>query len=331
MYDIYYQCMEYTVTAHGLQKAYEHHVVLADVDLAVPSGTVFALLGPNGAGKTTMVNILSTLIRPDQGTAVVAGHDLLTDPAAVRRSISLTGQYAAVDEMLTARENLQMMARLRHLDRAVARRRTEELLTEFGLADARDRRVKTFSGGMRRRLDLAVSLVRRPTLLFLDEPTTGLDPRSREQVWGTVRGLVDDGTTVFLTTQTLEEADRLADRVAMLHHGTIVAEGTTDELKANLEQEVARFEFTEETDVRRAALALEGRNVAIHDRLALDVPTNGTAENVRALLELLDTQGTPAHRVSVHRPSLDDVFFSLTQSAETTATTWDGMRMEAVR
>ena len=224
--------MSYTVNAAGLSKAYGQKKVLDEVDLAVPAGQIFALLGPNGAGKTTLIRILATLLRPDAGTATVAGHDLLADPVAVRRAISLTGQYAAVDDMLTGEENLRMMARLRHLGPREARDRAARLLTEFDLADASRRLVKTYSGGMRRRLDLAISMVVRPELLFLDEPTTGLDPRSRDQLWSVVQRLAADGVTVLLTTQYLAEAEQLADRIALLHQGRIVAEGTADQLKS---------------------------------------------------------------------------------------------------
>jgi len=224
--------MHYTIKATGLRKAFGAALVLDGIDLAVKTGTIFALLGPNGAGKTTLVRLLATLTKPDAGTATVNGHDLRTDPRGVRRSISLAGQYAAVDDVLTGRENLVMMARLLHLPRAAARRRAEELLADFGLTEAADKRVKAYSGGMRRRLDLAVSMVVRPPLLFLDEPTTGLDLRSRQQLWGVVKGLAGEGVTVLLTTQYLEEADRLADTVAVLHHGRIVASGTPAELKA---------------------------------------------------------------------------------------------------
>ena len=209
--------MPYTVEAIGLRKAFGGKQVLAGVDLAVAPNSVFALLGPNGAGKTTLVRILATLTKPEAGTVAVNGHDLRTDPRGVRRSISLAGQYAAVDEFLTGRENLVMMARLLHLPRKAATHRADELLDSFGLADAADKRVKAYSGGMRRRLDLAVSMVVRPPLLFLDEPTTGLDLRSRQQLWGVVKGLADEGVTVLLTTQYLEEADRLADTIAVLH------------------------------------------------------------------------------------------------------------------
>jgi ABC-2 type transport system ATP-binding protein len=226
--------MTYTVSATGIRKAYRAKPVLDGVDLAVPPGRIAALLGPNGAGKTTLIRILATLVRPDAGTATVAGHDLLADPVRVRRAISLTGQYAAVDDMLTGEENLRMMARLRHLTPRAARDRAAELLAAFDLADARRRRVKTYSGGMRRRLDLAVSLIARPELLFLDEPTTGLDPRSREQLWSAVKGLAADGVTVLLTTQYLAEAEQLADTIAVLHQGRIVAEGTAGQLKSGL-------------------------------------------------------------------------------------------------
>jgi ABC-2 type transport system ATP-binding protein len=226
--------MSYTVIAAGIRKSFGGRVVLDGVGLAVETGSIFALLGPNGAGKTTLVRILATLVHPDSGTATVAGHDLLADPSGVRRSISLTGQYAAVDDVLTGQENLQLMARLLHLPPRAARARSGELLAAFGLLDAAGRRVKTYSGGMRRRLDLAVSMIARPRLLFLDEPTTGLDPASRQQLWDMVRGLAGEGVTVLLTTQYLEEADRLADTVAVLHHGRIVAQGTPGQLKSGL-------------------------------------------------------------------------------------------------
>lgn len=227
--------MTYTVNAVGIRKAFGAKTVLDGVDLAVPKGHIVALLGPNGAGKTTLIRILATLLRPDAGSATVAGRDLLADPVGVRRAISLTGQYAAVDDMLTGEENLRMMARLRHLGPREARDRAERLLAEFDLTDARRRLVKTYSGGMRRRLDLAVSLVTRPELLFLDEPTTGLDPRSRDQLWAAVQSLAKrDSVTVLLTTQYLTEAEQLADNVAVLHQGRIVAAGTPGQLKSAL-------------------------------------------------------------------------------------------------
>ena len=303
--------MPYTVNARGLRKSFGGKVVLDGVDLDVATGVIFALLGPNGAGKTTLIRILATLIRPDAGTVTVAGHDLLADPVAVKRAISLTGQYAAVDEMLTGEENLRMMARLLHLAPRAAEARSAELLAEFGLLDARARLVKTYSGGMRRRLDLAISMIVRPRLLFLDEPTTGLDPRSREQLWGTVRGLADQGVTVLLTTQYLEEADQLADRIAMLDRGRIVARGTADQLKSSLGGEVVRLHFADGDGYRRAlgALAILRADQRLR---TIEVGTDGSAASVHDLLGALRTAGAPASRVSVGRPSLDDVFRSLT-------------------
>jgi ABC-2 type transport system ATP-binding protein len=303
--------MTYTVSARGLRKSFGGTVVLDGVDLDLAPGAIFALLGPNGAGKTTLVRILATLIRPDAGHATVAGHDLLADPVGVKRAISLTGQYAAVDDMLTGEENLRMMARLLHLAPRAAKARSAELLAEFGLPGARGRLVKTYSGGMRRRLDLAISMIARPTLLFLDEPTSGLDPRSREQLWGTVRQLADDGVTVLLTTQYLAEADQLADRIAMLHHGRIVAQGTADQLKSSLGGEVVRLHFADSHGYQRALGAI--RSIRANDRLrTIEVGTDGSAASVHDLLGLLRTTGAPAARVSVDRPSLDDVFLSLT-------------------
>jgi ABC-2 type transport system ATP-binding protein len=294
-----------------VRKSFGGKVVLDGLDLDVATGIIFALLGPNGAGKTTLIRILATLIRPDAGTVTVAGHDLLADPIAVKRAISLTGQYAAVDEMLTGEENLRMMARLLHLAPRAAKARSAELLAEFGLLDARARLVKTYSGGMRRRLDLAISMIARPRLLFLDEPTTGLDPRSREQLWGTVRGLADQGVTVLLTTQYLEEADQLADRIAMLDHGRIVARGTADQLKSSLGGEVVRLHFGDGDGYQRALGALTILHADQRLR-TIEVGTDGSAASVHDLLGALRTAGAPASRVSVGRPSLDDVFRSLT-------------------
>jgi ABC-2 type transport system ATP-binding protein len=306
--------MTYTVKAEGICKSFGGHTVLDHVDLAAGAGSVLALLGPNGAGKTTMIRILATLIRPDAGTAAIAGHDLRTDPAGVKRSISLTGQFAAVDEVLTGRENLEMMARLLRLPRRAARGRAAELLAEFDLADAADRRAAKYSGGLRRRLDLAISMIARPPLVFLDEPTTGLDPRSREQVWSTVRRLVEEGVTVLLTTQYLEEADQLADTVAVLDHGRVVARGTPDELKARLGAEVVRLQFADLAGYERALGGLDP--VRADGRLrTIDVATGGTAREVFEILGRLQRAGAPAHKVSTYRPSLDDVFLSVTGAA----------------
>jgi ABC-2 type transport system ATP-binding protein len=304
--------MTYTVTATGIRKSFGEHTVLDGVDLDVPSGSVFSLLGPNGAGKTTLVRILATLLTPDSGTATIAGHDLVSDPLSVRKVISLTGQYAAVDEVLTAEENLHMMAQLRHLPRKAARRRVEDLLVEFDLVDARSRRVGTFSGGMKRRLDLAISMIERPRLLFLDEPTTGLDPRSREQVWGTVRQLVDEGVTILLTTQYLEEADQLADRIAVLDGGSIVAEGTAEELKSTIGGELLRIELADDEAYARAVRQLGFERT--DERLrSIDVPTDGSPAEILAMLSRLEREGLAVRRVTTVHPSLDDVFFSLTE------------------
>jgi ABC-2 type transport system ATP-binding protein len=291
--------MTYTVQAQGITKSFGDHLALDHVDLAIEGGSVLALLGPNGAGKTTMVRVLATLTRPDSGSALVAGHDLLADPLGVKRQISLTGQFAAVDDVLTGRENLELMARLRRLSRRATRARTAELLDAFDLTDAADRRAGTYSGGMRRRLDLAMGMIERPRLLFLDEPTTGLDPRSREGLWDTAARLVEEGVTILLTTQYLEEADRLADEIAVLDRGRIVARGTAEELKARVGGAVMRLRFP---DGRTEELA-----------------TDGTAADVRRALERLDPGPSP--EVSIHRPTLDDVFLSLTDGGAIPAPT----------
>ncbi len=308
--------MTYTVEALGITKSFGSHLAVDRVDLAIETGSVLALLGPNGAGKTTMVRILGTLVRPDAGTATVAGHDLLTDPFGVKRAISLTGQYAAVDDLLTGRENLEMMAQLRHLPRRARTPRVDELLAAFDLVDAGQRRASTYSGGMRRRLDLAMGMIVRPQLLFLDEPTTGLDPRSREQLWDTVRRLVDDGVTVLLTTQYLEEADQLADAIAVLDRGRIVARGTPDELKARLGTEVLRLEFADAAACRCAAAVLDAVRADERHR-SVEVVTDGTATEIHATLGRLVAAGMPALKVSIHHPSLDDVFLSLTAAHRT--------------
>jgi ABC-2 type transport system ATP-binding protein len=320
--------MTYTVTAAGIGKSFGGRAVLDRVDLAAEAGSVFALLGPNGAGKTTMVRILATLVRPDTGTATIAGHDLLTDPVGVKRSISLTGQYAAVDELLTGRENLVMMARLRHIQPRAARARAAELLASFGLADVGDQRAGTYSGGMKRRLDLAISMIERPRLLFLDEPTTGLDLRSREQLWATIRGLADEGVTILLTTQYLEEADVLADMIALLDRGRVVAQGTADELKASLGTEIISLQFADAAAYAQALRCLDA--VRTDGRLhVIEVATGGSAAEVHSTLGRLEAAGAPAMKVSMHRPSLDDVFLSVTglPLASTDAVSRNSMEM----
>ena len=303
--------MKYTVVASGITKSFGSRLVLDQIDLAIPTGSVFALLGPNGAGKTTLVRILATLVRPDTGVATIAGHDLIADPIGVKRSISLTGQFAAIDDLLSGEENLEMMAQLRHLPQRLRAARVAELLATFELTDVRHRRAGTYSGGMQRRLDLALSLIDRPQVLFLDEPTTGLDPRSREQLWLTVRQLVDEGVTILLTTQYLEEADQLADTIALLDRGRVVAQGSADELKGSLGAEVLRLEFSDMTSYRRAAESLEPART--DERLCiLDVVTDGTANHVYETLARLNHAGIPPRKISIRRPSLDDVFLSLT-------------------
>ncbi|HEV7658083.1 MAG TPA: ATP-binding cassette domain-containing protein [Mycobacteriales bacterium] len=297
----------------GLRKAYGPKTVLAGVDLTVARGSVFALLGPNGAGKTTTVRILATLQPPDGGRARVCGRDVVGEPAAVRRAISLTGQFAAVDEQLTAEENLLLMGRLRHLGRAERRRRAAELLDLLELtADARSR-VRSLSGGMRRKVDLAMSLIARPEVLFLDEPTTGLDPRSRQAVWDVVGELAADGVTIFLTTQYLEEADRLAGLIAVLDGGRVVAAGSADELKRRV--------GTEQVSLLLAgpagpALALLGDTVVRTAEETVWVATDGTAGHLRHVLNTLAEGGIPVRTVTAHRPTLDDVFRTLTDRTE---------------
>jgi ABC-2 type transport system ATP-binding protein len=301
------------IEATGLEKSYGAVSVLTGVDLRVERGSVFALLGPNGAGKTTTVRILATLTPPDAGQARVAGFDVVRDRHRVRRSISLTGQYAAVDELQTGEENLRMMGRLARLPRAQARRRARELLDQFDLADAGRRRVATYSGGMRRRLDLAASLVGRPSVIFLDEPTTGLDPRGRQAMWGVITGLAGSGVTVFLTTQYLEEADRLADRIALIDGGRVVAEGTAAELKQKVADQRLELELADAAAFDEVARSVGGRAVASDPgHLTIGVATDGSAAHVRALLDEVDPDHRAVRRFAMHTATLDDVFLALT-------------------
>ncbi|WP_432840835.1 ATP-binding cassette domain-containing protein [Dactylosporangium sp. CA-092794] len=298
------------VSVTGLRKSYGTQVVLDGVDLDVAAGTVFALLGPNGAGKTTTVRILSTLCRADAGRIRVAGHDPVREAAAVRRAIGVTGQFSAVDKLLTGEENLRLMADLHHLGRA-GRRRAAQLLEQFGLADAARRRAGTYSGGMLRRLDLAMGLVGKPELVFLDEPTTGLDPRSRRAMWDVVRELVAGGVTIFLTTQYLEEADQLAGRIAVLDRGRIVADGTPEELKRLVPGGHVTLQFADPAALGTAAVALGGE-ITDPDAMTLQVPGDGGVHTLRALLDRLDAAGVEPTTMAVHTPDLDDVFLALT-------------------
>jgi ABC-2 type transport system ATP-binding protein len=296
-----------------LRKSYGKKTVLDGVDLTVPAGSVFALLGPNGAGKTTIVNILSTLLVPDSGTAEVDGHDVVRDADGVRGAIGLTGQFAAVDGLLSGQENLALMARLRHLPPTAAAERVQGLLDQFELQDAARKPLATYSGGMKRRLDLAMTLVGDPRVIFLDEPTTGLDPRSRHTMWQIIRDLVAGGTTIFLTTQYLDEADELADRVAVLDQGRIVAEGTPEELKKLVPGGHIRLQFPDSASLDAAA-GLLGETSRDEDGLTLEVPSDGGVGSLRAVLDRLDEASLTVDDLSIHTPDLDDVFFALTGS-----------------
>ncbi|MGN9793013.1 ATP-binding cassette domain-containing protein [Streptomyces sp. OZ13] len=313
------------IAANGLRKSYGDKVVLDGVDLTVPEGTVFSLLGPNGAGKTTAVKILSTLITADAGEIRVGGHDLATDPQAIRAKIGVTGQFSAVDGLITGEENMLLMADLHHLPKREGRRVAAELLERFDLVDAAKKPASTYSGGMKRRLDIAMTLVGDPRIIFLDEPTTGLDPRSRHNMWQIIRELVTDGVTVFLTTQYLEEADQLADRIAVLNDGKIAADGTAEELKRLIPGGHVRLRFSDPSAYRNAASAL-GEVARDDEALALQIPSDGTQRELRSILERLHSAGIEADELTVHTPDLDDVFFALTGSATVPAQPKEAVR-----
>ncbi|HJP73596.1 MAG TPA: ATP-binding cassette domain-containing protein [Pseudonocardiaceae bacterium] len=310
------------ITVRGLRKSFGDNHVLNGVDLDIPEGSIFSLLGPNGAGKTTTVRILSTLSKPDAGQAWVSGHELAREPDAVRAAIGVTGQFAAVDALLTGYENLVLMGKLHHLGKRESRARATALLEQFDLVDAASKPLATYSGGMRRRLDLAMTLVGRPRVIFLDEPTTGLDPRSRRTMWQIIHDLVRrHGVTIFLTTQYLEEADQLADRIAVLDHGNLVAEGTSAELKQLVPGGHVSLRFTELAQLNQAADALGALN-RDEDQLTLDVPSDGGVRSLTALLERLTRANLEPAGLTVHTPDLDDVFLALTD--QPTKTLEDG-------
>ncbi|PRX50024.1 ABC-2 type transport system ATP-binding protein [Prauserella shujinwangii] len=299
------------IAVSGLRKTFGDKTVLDGIDLDVPSGTVFSLLGPNGAGKTTTVNVLTTLMKADAGTVRVAGHDVENEARAVRAAIGVTGQFAAVDELLTGRENLQLMVDLNRRPSGDGQRVVTDLLERFDLMESAQKPASTYSGGMRRKLDLAMTLVGDPRIIFLDEPTTGLDPRSRRTMWSIIRDLVADGVTIFLTTQYLEEADQLADRIAVLDQGRLVAQGTSDELKRQVPGTHVRLRFTTVAELDAAARVLPD-STRDEEALALRVPSDAGTTSLRALLDRLDEYSISAEELSVHTPDLDDVFLALT-------------------
>lgn len=305
--------MDAAIVTDRLRKAYKKVAVLDDVSFRVETGSIFALLGANGSGKTTTINILTTLIKADGGTATVCGFDLASQPGEVRRVISMTGQFAAVDNVLSARENLVLIGELRHVSQPA--RLAKDLLAQFDLADAADRRVGTFSGGMRRRLDIAMSLIGQPKIIFLDEPTTGLDPQSRNEVWQTTRNLAQGGTTVFLTTQYLEEADQLADHIAVLHEGKIAASGTAGDLKRLVPSGLVDLVFTSDNDLTlaRRTLMPSFRSTS-HDNLTLRIATDGSVADLTRLLNQLRDAGIEPSAVEQKLPTLDDVFFHIVEN-----------------
>ncbi len=304
------------IVAREVCKSFGTHVVLDRVSLTVKPGTIFALLGPNGAGKTTMVRILSTLISADSGSMDIAGHDVVSDPDGVRAVIGVTGQFSAVDNLLTGTENLRLMSDLRHLRREAGRRRVAELLEQFDLTEAADKPLSTYSGGMRRRLDLAMTLVGEPRVIFLDEPTTGLDPRSRLTMWQIIRELALSGVTILLTTQYLDEADQLADRIAVLDQGRIAAEGAPAELKSRIPGGHIRMHFAG-IDRLHSAAQLLGMAAPDEDQLVLQIPADGRVDSLRELLDELHRAGIGVERLSIHTPDLDDVFFAVTGNDRT--------------
>lgn len=309
---------DYAVQVKDLKKSFGSVKVLKGITFAVKRGTILAVLGPNGAGKTTMVRILSTLLKPEGGTAAINGHDIMTDPAGVRASIGLTGQYAAVDEYLTGEENLALMGRLYRLSLADTRRRAQELLTLFDLQEASKRPVKTYSGGMRRKLDLAMSMVASPPIIFLDEPTTGLDPRSRITMWDTIKLLAKSGVTILLTTQYMDEADHLADNIVVIDGGKVIAQGSPNELKAKIGSDRLEFTIGQKSSFEKAKQAVDGDSLKVDsERRVLSIASAGGISTLRGALDRLEKAKIDVEGISLHRPTLDDVFLSLTGHAAT--------------
>lgn len=305
----------------ALTKSFKDIQVLTGLTLAVPKGTVLALLGPNGAGKTTTIRILSTLLKPDSGEAYVNGYNVVKQPNQVHSSIGLTGQFAAVDDYLTGEENLQLLGRLYRLSSADTNKRTTELLKQFDLVDAAKRRVKTYSGGMKRRIDLAMSLIASPPVLFLDEPTTGLDPRSRFMMWDMIKTLAASGTTILLTTQYMDEADRLADQVVVIDNGKVIAEGTADQLKAKVGADRLEIMIAEQSDFKKAQKVIDGEALqADPQRRVVSIATKSGVQELKRVLQRLEEARVEAESISLHRPTLDDVFLSLTGHTATEET-----------
>jgi ABC-2 type transport system ATP-binding protein len=309
---------DYAIVAKGVKKSFDKVRVLEGIDLKVRRGSILALLGPNGAGKTTTIRILSTLLPLDEGAVSVNGHDVVTDPAGVRKNIGLTGQFAAVDEYLSGYENLEMMGRLYRLSKEDSRRRTVELLKQFDLEEPGKRPVRTYSGGMKRRLDLAMSLIASPPIIFLDEPTTGLDPRSRLTMWDMIKMLTKGGTTILLTTQYMEEADQLADKIVVLDGGKIIAEGTADSLKSKIGADRLEITIDKNSDFEKATKVVDGQSLkADPERRTLSITSKGGVKNLRSILQQLEDARITVESVSLHRPTLDDVFLTLTGHAAT--------------
>lgn len=310
--------IDQAIVALDLRKSFKKLEVLKGIDFSVKKGTILALLGPNGAGKTTTVRILSTLLLPDGGTALVNGFDVVKQPAKVKASIGLTGQFAAVDEYLTAKENLEMVGKLYRLQDSEIKDRSDMLLQQFDLTDSANRIVKQFSGGMKRKLDLAMSLIARPSVIFLDEPTTGLDPRSRNSMWEIIKQLVREGTTILLTTQYMEEADQLADNIIVIDHGKVIAQGTPDSLKRKISSDRLEVIIAKKNDLEKARKIIEGEGKQVDlEKKAISIATTGGVKQLREVLQKLEDKKIEVESVSLHRPSLDDVFLTITGHAAT--------------